>query len=276
MPLFPRVRKHPVVRITPHSLAWLEQSRSSPLSQHQSRTECLGVGKSIPKPADGGPVVPKLISSLLLDVSNGECHVSSDGASGVCLSCSAIARNLPGNFNLLCFLHNLCIKWTLCLEIVVVILFWLVLDTLGVSPGTHTYTDMVCITWANTLSNFHVQQHHPLHTLIFGRVQSVAIYVLLLALLTAFYCSLGICLELFHVCPNEKLGISKLLVWQFRMWKVHCLFCPGNIRPWSGTTVMSFLAVFCVDEKFPSSGHGLSPPTGTPRYLLQNTQFTNY
>lgn len=56
------------------------------------------------------------------------------------LSCSATARNLASNFNLLCFLHNLCIKWMLCLKIVVVLLFWLVLDALGVSPGTRTHT----------------------------------------------------------------------------------------------------------------------------------------
>lgn len=182
------------------------------------------------------------------------------------ISCSAVARNLSSNFNLL-FFCNLPIKWTLCLKTVAVILFflWWVLDALWVSLSActraraHTHT-RVCINWANTLGNSHSKQHHPLHVLILGRVQSVAIQVLCCwpYLLPFYYCILGIFLKfgLFHVCPKEKHGISndiKLLALLFWMWKMRCLFCAGNLWPWFGRTEMRASVLSCVPWRWENS-----------------------
>lgn len=78
--VFPRVRKCSVVWTSPPSRVCV--TRAAPLGciVSASVTKCLGVGRSIPKPAGGGSVVPKLSSSLLLDVSNCECHISNDVA----------------------------------------------------------------------------------------------------------------------------------------------------------------------------------------------------
>lgn len=75
MLLFPRRRKCLMIWF-PHTQVgvWLEQSLFGTLAQHQSQMKCLG--RSIPKTAGGGSVIPKWISSLLLDVSNCECHIS--------------------------------------------------------------------------------------------------------------------------------------------------------------------------------------------------------
>lgn len=144
---------------------------------------------------------------------------------------------------------------------------------------------MVCINWANALGSFHSKQHYLLHVLIFGHVQSVAIYVLCCwpYLLPFYYCILGIFLkfDLFRVCSKEKYGISneiKLLVFQFRTWKKHCLFCPGNFWPWFGRTEMRASVLSCILWTWENSQlwAWAVPPTSTPRYILQSIQFISY
>lgn len=129
---------------------WLEQSLFGTLAQHQSQMKCLG--RSIPKTAGGGSVIPKWISSLLLDVSNCECHISNYVALECvfklfCYNKETFQHFQPAVFCLwfwfgFCFCFcNLPIKWALCLQSFVVILFylWPFLNTFWVSLSKHTH-----------------------------------------------------------------------------------------------------------------------------------------
>lgn len=133
---------------------WLEHSLFGTLAQHQSQMKCLG--RCIPKTAGGGSVIPKWISSLLLDVSNCECHISNYVALECVFKLFCYSKESFQQFKsaflcvclcvyglvfvcLFCFC-NLPMKWALCLQKVVVILFylWPFLDAFWVSLSKHT------------------------------------------------------------------------------------------------------------------------------------------
>lgn len=117
------------------------------LSQHRSRMKCPGVGRSIPKPAGGGSVIPKLISSLLLYVSNCECHIFNHAAfqCGFKLFCSSKESFLL--FQPI-FLQPAYKVSTLCLKTaaVIVIYLWPVSDALWFRLSTHTRFLVGCCT----------------------------------------------------------------------------------------------------------------------------------
>lgn len=95
------------------------------LSQHRSRMKCPGVGRSIPKPAGGGSVIPKLISSLPLHVSNCECHIFNDAAFQCGFKLFYSSKESFLLFQYVIFLQPTYKVNALCLKTVAVILFYL-------------------------------------------------------------------------------------------------------------------------------------------------------
>lgn len=194
--------------------------------------------------------------------------------------------NLSSNLNLLFWFglfFNLPRKATLCLQTVVVVLFylWPHLDAPWVSLSTQTH--MVCVNWANALGNCYSKQL-PLCTCCsldrFSQLQFMCwvvgpAYCFFIVVFWAFFLQL-----IFSMCALEKTLVFKMR-WSCWCCSFGCpgldvLFCPGNLWPWFGRTNESFTSqLYSVEmRKFPAAGMGC-PPTSAPRYILQSIQFIN-